>query len=121
MLLVDTMILSGLRWILGTIGQAAAAELDDDTPLREALLEAGLRLQQGEITEEEYAQVEAIVLARMREIRERRQASAGDAASVGTIAVEAAIVGDFHQPAPAVATRRGQAAQRRRARLPSRG
>ena len=120
MLLVDTMILSGLRWILGTIGQAAAAELDDDTPLREALLEAGLRLQQGEITEEEYAQVEAIVLARMREIRERRQA-AGDAASGGTVSVEAAVVGDFHQPAPAVATRRGQAAKRRRARLPSRG
>jgi hypothetical protein len=118
------MIISGLRWILSAIGQAATAELDDDTPLREALLEAGLRLQQREITEEEYAQIEEIVLARMREIRERRQAAAGvaagDVASRGPIAVEATILGDFHQPAPPVAPRRGGAAKRRRVRLPSR-
>ena len=108
------MMLSGLRWVLSVVGQAAMAEMDDDRPLREALLEAGTRLEQGEITQEEYAQTEELILDRLREILERREAGAGpialgESGEGAPLAVEASIVGDFHAPAPAVARRRGRA------------
>lgn len=105
------MMLSGLCWLLSVVGQAAMAELDDDAPLREALLEAGMRLEEGEITEEEYGRIEEHVLERLREILERREAGAGPIAlgesqAGESITTEASIVGDFHAPAPAVAPRR---------------
>ena len=109
MLLFDSMMVSGLRWVLSTLAQAAMAERDDDTPLREALIEAGERLELGEISEEEYAQVEERVLAGIREIRARREGAATAPISLveslqedsgESLEVQASITGDFHEPPP---------------------
>ena len=109
MLLFDSMMVSGLRWVLSTLAQAAMAERDDDTPLREALIEAGERLELGEISEEEYAQVEERVLAGIREIRARREGAAAAPISLveslqedsgESLEVQASITGDFHEPPP---------------------
>jgi hypothetical protein len=71
--IIDTLFLGGLRFVLDKIVVAAEAELNDDTGLREQLLEAEMRLELGEITKAEFQAVERDVLARMREMRDTRQ------------------------------------------------
>ena len=56
---------------------AAEAEMDDDAALREQLLEAEMRRESGEITDEQFDEIEADLLSRIREIRERRQGGSG--------------------------------------------
>ena len=82
MLIVDKMIVGGIRFVLGKVAAAVDAELNDDSRLREELLAAQMRLELGEISEAEFAAFERDVLARLREIRERRLAAAGADASL---------------------------------------
>jgi len=77
LLIVDRMLLGGIKFVLGKIAAAVDAELNDDSRLREELLAAQMRLELGEITEEEFARFEAELLPRLREIRSRQ---GGDAA-----------------------------------------
>lgn len=72
MLIVDRMLVGGIRFVLGKVAAAVEAELNDDSHLREELLAAQMRLELGEISEEEFAGFERDVLARLREIRERK-------------------------------------------------
>ncbi len=83
MLIVDRMLVSGIRFVLGKIAAAVDAELNDDSRLREELLAAQMRLELGEISAEEFARFEADVLARLREIRERQLGEAGEGAKPG--------------------------------------
>jgi hypothetical protein len=125
-ILVDTMMASGLRWLLLTIAQAAQAELEDDTPLREALVEAGVRLELGEISPEQFALLEDQLLARIRAKRDRDAVETGpiafpaaaSQAADETLAVEAAVTGDFHEPAPS-ALRSERARRKRRSEAPA--
>ncbi len=98
---------SFLGWVFRTVATAADAEMNDDTALREQLLEAEMRRETGEITDEEFAEVEADVLQRIREIKERREGGAGPIAFEGVpiesspdsqFQIEATISGDFHEP-----------------------
>jgi hypothetical protein len=66
--------LAGFRFILNQIGEMAEHELYDEAHIREELLELQLRLDEGDITEEEYAEQEADVMSRLRAAREYRQA-----------------------------------------------
>ena len=47
--------------------------MGDDTVLREQLLEAQMRLELGEISEDEFRRIERDVLARIRAIKGRQQ------------------------------------------------
>ena len=58
--------------MLDTVAAAADAQLTDDTALREQLLEAQMRLELGEISEEECRRIERDILARIREIKGRQ-------------------------------------------------
>ena len=49
------------------------SQLNDDTALREQLMTAQMRLELGEIGQDEFDALEADILARLREIRERQQ------------------------------------------------
>jgi hypothetical protein len=100
MILIDTFLIGGLRFVLDKIAAAVDTELNDDTALREQLLAAQMRLELGEISREEFEQLEADVLARLREIRERRQG--GEAATLSpseykVTGVEASFTGDEHE------------------------
>ena len=75
LLIVDRMLLGGIRFVLGKIAAAVDAELDDGDRLREELLAAQMRLELGELTEDEFRAVEAGLLARLREARERNGAA----------------------------------------------
>ena len=79
MIILDTLLVGGLRFVLGKIASAVDAELSDDTVWREELLAAQMRLELGEITERQFAKIERELLARIREIRERQQGRAGAA------------------------------------------
>jgi Gas vesicle protein G len=74
MIIVDRMLVGGIKFVLGKVAAAASAELNDDSRLREELLAAQMRLELGEIAEEEFRAIEADLLGRLREIRERQQA-----------------------------------------------
>ena len=72
MIVLDKMIVGGVKFVLGKLAQAVDAEMNDDSHLREELLASQMRLELGEISEEEFAAIEADLLRRLRDIRERR-------------------------------------------------
>jgi gas vesicle protein GvpG len=73
MFILDTLLIGSLRFVLDKVVAAAEAEMQDDTALREQLLEAQMRLELGEISEDEFAEIERDVLARIREIKGQQQ------------------------------------------------
>jgi hypothetical protein len=127
MFILDSLFLSGFRWVLDTVLTAAEAERDDDTALREQLLDAELRREMGEISDRDFAALEADLLARIREIKERREGGSGPLA-IGAqpmettpdarFEVEATLAGDFHEvaepPASAGAGRTAGASRSKR-------
>lgn len=73
MFILDTLLIGSLRFVLDKVVAAAEAEMQDDTALREQLLEAQMRLELGEISDEEFAETERDLLARIREIKGQQQ------------------------------------------------
>lgn len=72
MLVIDKMLVGGIRFVIDKLMVAVDQELNDDTALREQLLAAQMQVELGEMTQEEFNALEDTVLARIREIRERR-------------------------------------------------
>jgi hypothetical protein len=75
MFFIDDLLLApvnGFRFILGQIQKMADRELNDDTVIKEQLLELQMRLELEEISEEDYQAQEAELFARLRVIRERQ-------------------------------------------------
>lgn len=106
MFILDSLFMSGFRWVLDTVKTAADTEMNDDTALREQLLAAELRREMGEISDREFADLEADILERIREIKQRREGGSGAIALGGPMEatpdtrfqVEATVSGDFHEP-----------------------
>ena len=73
MFILDSMLIGGLRFVFDKIAAAVDTELNDDTALREQLLAAQMRVELGEMTHAEFDELEADILARLRDIRDRRQ------------------------------------------------
>lgn len=103
--------IDGISWVLRTVTTAAEAEMNDDAALREQLLNAEMQREMGEISDEDFASIERDVLARIREINERREGGSGPLAfgegepiettGENTLQIEASVSGDFHDPAAA--------------------
>jgi hypothetical protein len=75
MFLIDDLLLApvnGFKFILNQIQKIADKELNDDTFIKEQLLELQMRLELDEISEEEYREREADLFARLRVIRQRQ-------------------------------------------------
>jgi hypothetical protein len=73
MFILDTLLIGSLRFVLDKVVQAAEAEMQDDSALRDQLLEAQMRLELGEITDDEFAEIERDVIAAIREIKGKQQ------------------------------------------------
>ena len=73
MFILDTLLIGSLRFVLDKVVQAAEAEMQDDSALRDQLLEAQMRLELGEITADEFAEIERDVIAAIREIKGKQQ------------------------------------------------
>ncbi|MFL5310458.1 MAG: gas vesicle protein GvpG [Myxococcales bacterium] len=94
MIVLDRMLVGGIKFVLGKIAAAADSELNDDSRLREELLAAQMRLELGEIDEEGFRALEADLLARLRAIRERQRGEALDPGEMKVTGVEATIHGE---------------------------
>jgi len=69
MFILDSLLVGSLRFVLDKIVAAAEAEAQDDSALREQLLEAQMLLELGEISEDAFVAIESDLLARIREIK----------------------------------------------------
>jgi hypothetical protein len=76
MIILDRMLAGGIKFVLDKIASAVDGEMNDDSRLREELLAAQMRLELGEIGAEEFRALEADLLARLRQIRERQRGDA---------------------------------------------
>ena len=65
--------MAGVRFCIEKVVEYAEHELNDEEPVREQLLELQIELEDGRVSEDEYVEREAVILARLREIRERRK------------------------------------------------
>lgn len=88
MFLLDDILLLPLKapvaafeWIMKQIQTMANEELLNDQPWKERLIELQMRLELGELTEEEYAVEEAQVFQALRDIRARKEEMARQAAA----------------------------------------
>ena len=73
MFILDSILIGSLRFVLDKVVAAAEAEMNDDSALRDQLLEAQMRLELGEITEREFAEIERDVLAAIRKMKRPEQ------------------------------------------------
>jgi hypothetical protein len=88
MFLIDDLLLlpikgpiAGFNWIMKQIQTLADEELLNDQPWKERLIELQMKLELGEIGEEEYARREKEVFQALRDIRARREQIAREAAA----------------------------------------
>jgi hypothetical protein len=93
-IILDTLLVGGIKFVLRKIVDAVEAQLDDDRVLHEDLLAAQMRLELGEITQEEFSAVEADILARLREIRERQRGLTPAAGEMRITGIEATTFAD---------------------------
>lgn len=63
----------GARFTLDKVDRAVREQLTDDTPIKEDLMNLQLRLETGEIDDDEYVKQEAEIMQRLREVREWRE------------------------------------------------
>ena len=94
MIVLDRMLVGGIKFVLGKLAAAADAELNDDSHLRDELLAAQMRLELGEIGEQEFRAIETYLLGRLREIRERQLGEAPRPGEMKVTGVEATIHGE---------------------------
>ena len=74
--LIDDILLAPVKiptWIGKKVAEAAYAQMTDDSSLRQELLQLQMRLELGEVTEEEYEKREAEILAEMERIRKLKE------------------------------------------------
>ena len=82
MLILDSLLIGGIRFVLDKVASAVDQEMNDEGRLREELLAAQMRYELGEMSEEDFTEFEEDVLLRLREIREREREEAGGAGAM---------------------------------------
>ena len=76
MFILDSLLINGIKFALDKVLQVAEQQMDNPESLQQRLLEAQMQLEEGEIDEETFREIEADVFARIRELK-------GDEASGG--------------------------------------
>jgi Gas vesicle protein G len=98
-LIIDSLIISGVRFVLDKVAAAVETELNDDSVLRQRLLEAQMRVELGELSQAEFDELETDILARIRDIKERQRG--GESAAISpkdmkVTGIEATFEGEEH-------------------------
>ncbi len=73
MFLLDDLLIGGLGFVFDKIAAVVDQEMNDEQGLHQTLLEAQMRLELGEITDAQFADIETMVISRLRELRELRE------------------------------------------------
>jgi hypothetical protein len=95
-ILIDGLLIGGLRFVLDKLVAAADAELTDDSALRAHLLEAQVQRELGEISEEDFLALEAELLQRIQEVQGGGRAPIAGVGGYKVAGVEATFTGDDH-------------------------
>ena len=99
MFILDSLLVGGLRFVFDKIAAAADAEMNDDTHLREELLEAQMRFDLGELSEKAFIKIERDVLARIRKIKGAKPGALTVASpDVKVVGVEADLAEELREP-----------------------
>lgn len=69
MFILDSLLINGIKFALDKVLQVAEQELDNQEALQHRLLEAQMQLEEGEIDEQTFAEIESGVFARIRELK----------------------------------------------------
>jgi len=99
MIIVDSLIIAGVRFVLDKVVAAVETEMNDDTVLRERLLAAQMQVELGEMTQVDFDQLESDIFARIREIKERQRGGESEFISrkdMKVTGIEASFEGDEH-------------------------
>jgi hypothetical protein len=64
---------AGIRWSLGQVQRVVEEQLVDDSPIKQELMELQMLVELGDIDDEEYIRREAVLMQRLREVREWRE------------------------------------------------
>jgi hypothetical protein len=64
---------AGIRWVLGKVQTVVEEELTDDSSVKQGLMELQMLLELGDIDDAEYVRREAVLMQRLREVREWRE------------------------------------------------
>jgi len=67
---------AGMKFIFNQLAELADQELDDESVLREDLLLLQVQYEDGDIDDDEYAEREAALMVRLREVKARKRAEA---------------------------------------------
>lgn len=97
MFILDDALIGGLRFVLDKIATAVDAEMNSEDVFHQQLLEAQLKLESGEMTDEEFAAVEKEVLADIRRIKLRQRGETDEEGEYKVTGVEASFTGDEHE------------------------
>jgi hypothetical protein len=90
-IILDTLLIGGIKFVLGKLVAAVEAEMNDDSAFREELLAQQMKLELGEITDEEFAERERQLLDAIREVRERRTGAQEDPGDLKITGIEASL------------------------------
>ena len=77
---------AGIRWSLNQVQKVVEEELTDDEPVKRDLMELQMKLELGDIDDDEYVRREAELMVRLREVRAWRE-RLGKATSGGPVRV----------------------------------
>ena len=77
---------AGIRWSLTQVQKVVEEELTDDEPVKRDLMELQMKLELGDIDDDEYVRREAELMVRLREVRAWRE-KFGKATSGGPVRV----------------------------------
>jgi hypothetical protein len=89
--ILDSLLIGGIKFTLEKIQAVAEQELDNPEALHQQLLEAQMDLEEGRIDAERFAEIEADILARIRELKSADETGGiADASSFEDIEVEIA-------------------------------
>ena len=82
MIILDSLLIGGIRFVLDKVAAAVDEEMNDEGSLRDELLAAQMRVELGEMDDAEFAALERDILARLREIRDARRGEESGAVSL---------------------------------------
>ena len=89
MFILDSLLINGIKFALEKVVEVAEQELDNPEALQQRLLEAQLQLEEGAIDESTFAEIEADVFARIRELKgDEAGGGIADASAFDEIEVE---------------------------------
>jgi gas vesicle protein GvpG len=89
--ILDSLLINGIKFALEKVAQVVDQELDNPEALQQHLLEAQMQLEEGTIDEQTFAEMEADIFARIRELkRDHDLGGIADASAFDEIEVEIA-------------------------------